>query len=97
MTNVRTTISGLSFEWDSEKADINRRKHGISFEEAGLVFQDDSLLEYYDRLHSTDEKRMIAIGMVNDILSVDYTERMESMVRLIFARKATKKGGDDVL
>lgn len=67
------------------------KKHGISFDEAGLVFQDASLLEYYDRIHSIDEKRMVAIGMVKDILSVVYTERHESTIRIISARAASKK------
>ena len=91
MANVKKTIEGLSFEWDSEKANKNVKKHGISFEEAGLIFQDNSLIEFYDRAHSIDEKRIIAIGMVNEILSVVYTERHESTIRLISARKATKK------
>ena len=91
MANVKKIIEGVSFEWDSEKASINIKKHGISFEEAGLIFQDDSLIEIYDRDHSIDEKRIIAIGMVNEILSVVYTERYENTIRLISARKATKK------
>ena len=91
MADVKKIIAGMSFEWDANKANINIKKHGISFDEAGLVFQDLSLLEIYDRYHSVDERRIIAIGMVNDILSVVYTERRENVIRLISARKATKR------
>ena len=28
----------LVFEWDSKKAEINRRKHSVSFEEAKTIF-----------------------------------------------------------
>jgi uncharacterized DUF497 family protein len=30
----------VRFEWDEEKARANRRKHGVSFEEAKTVFDD---------------------------------------------------------
>lgn len=89
--DVRKTIEGLSFEWDLEKERKNIKKHGISFDKAGLVFKDESYIELHDFAHSISEKRMIAIGMVDEILSVVYTERHESTIRLISARKATKK------
>ena len=91
MADVQKKIGDLFFEWDSEKAEKNIRKHGISFETAGKVFQDTSIIELFDSLHSDTEQRMIAIGMVDDILSVVYTERHEETIRLISARKATKK------
>ena len=34
----------LRFEWDERKAAPNRRKHGVSFEEARTVFFDDNAL-----------------------------------------------------
>jgi uncharacterized DUF497 family protein len=30
----------LEFEWDPQKAEANRKKHGVSFDEAGTVFAD---------------------------------------------------------
>lgn len=30
----------IRFDWDSEKAEINLKKHGISFDEAKTVFYD---------------------------------------------------------
>ena len=79
----------LEFEWDDEKAAANFRKHGIRFETAVRVFQDPNLKEYCDNDHSKREERYQAIGRVNDILFVVYTERKER-IRLISARKATK-------
>ena len=32
---------GLEFEWDEKKAKINKRKHGITFEEASTAFADE--------------------------------------------------------
>ena len=79
----------LQFEWDEEKDYANRKKHGISFETAAYVFQDDYYIEMYDFEHSIDEDRYIAIGMVGELLFVVFTERKER-IRLISARLATE-------
>ena len=80
----------MKFEWDEEKNILNRRKHGISFETAAYVFEDDNYIEMYDFEHSMDEERYIAIGMVGDLLFVVFTERGEN-IRLISARPATER------
>ena len=76
------------FEWDEAKNELNRKKHGISFETAAFVFQDEQYIEMYDFEHSTDEDRYIAIGRVCEVLFVVFTERREN-IRLISARLAT--------
>ena len=78
----------MQFEWDEEKAALNLRKHGISFEDAALVFNDEYRIEYYDAAHSTDEDRYNTIGKVGEILFVVYTER-RAFTRIISARIAT--------
>ena len=83
-------INGLIVEWDIDKNKRNKRKHGISFESAALVFADEYYLELYDEEHSIDEDRYIAIAMVEDLLFVVHTIRDES-VRMISARLATKQ------
>ncbi|MBR4545295.1 MAG: BrnT family toxin [Oscillibacter sp.] len=79
----------LEFEWDEEKARSNYIKHGVRFETAAHVFEDENLIEYYDEYHGGSEERYQVIGKVNQILFVVYTERKER-IRLISARKATK-------
>ncbi len=60
---MRMYISGTSVEWDDKKNSINKKKHGISFESAALVFADMDRVEYYDMEHSTiDEDRYVVIG-----------------------------------
>ena len=39
------------FEWDEEKAEINIRKHGVSFDEAKTVFMDTESLLINDTDH----------------------------------------------
>ena len=34
-------MTEMTFEWDEKKNRINKRKHGISFEEAQTVFYDN--------------------------------------------------------
>lgn len=82
---------GLQFEWDEKKAHINRRKHGITFEEASTAFADDLSITIDDPLHSDDEDRLILIGQSRQskTLVVIHVERTNA-IRIISARKATK-------
>jgi len=82
----------LIFEWDSQKAKSNLKKHGVSFEEASTAFQNTLSLTIDDPLHSIDEVRVVLIGMSNKnrLLVVVHTERGDN-IRIISARKATKK------
>ena len=81
-------VEGISVEWDASKNATNIRKHHIDFADAALVFSDANRVELYDVTHSNSEDRYIAIGMVNDVLFVVYTERGKS-IRIISARRAT--------
>jgi uncharacterized DUF497 family protein len=80
----------VEFEWDHRKAEQNRRKHGVAFEEAVSVFADPRELMIADPDHSIDEDRFVSIGQssLGRLLVVGYTER-ESKIRIIFARRAT--------
>lgn len=82
----------MDFEWNTDKADKNIRKHGVSFQDAVTVFQDPLSLTYPDMDHSTDEDRFLIIGLSSsgDVLVISHTFRNDS-VRIISARKATKK------
>ncbi len=82
----------LSFEWDPNKDLINRRKHGVSFEEAATVFQDVNALVIDDPEHSEKEERFIILGysLRAYLLVVCHCYRAsESIIRIISARKAT--------
>ena len=90
MSTVEYQSGELIFEWDSEKARINKRKHKVSFETAANVFFDDDRIELRDEEHSDEEDRWQVIGKVDDILFVVYTDR-EDRTRIISARKAEAK------
>ena len=78
--------------WDDAKNATNKRKHGISFEEAGELFRSGvTYLEIFDREHSVTEERFIAIGPIRrGLVLVVWTERDEETVRIIGARWATE-------
>jgi uncharacterized DUF497 family protein len=82
----------IDFEWDTGKAVSNRKKHGVSFEEAQSVFYDDFAVQFFDE-DSASEDRFLMLGMSNEarILIVCYCERNSgNIIRIISARKATK-------
>ncbi len=80
-------IRGI-FEWDSEKENLNIKKHGIDFSTAMLAFNDEDYLEWYDEEHSKTEDRYNVLGLVHDVIFVVYTERRDN-IRIISARLAT--------
>lgn len=76
------------FEWDDAKAASNLEKHGVSFGEARLVFQDPFAVELYDDRRDYGEDRYILIGMsAARLLVIAYTKR-EDRFRIISARRA---------
>jgi uncharacterized DUF497 family protein len=79
--------------WDAAKDASNRRKHGVSFERASaLLVGDIPRLEVYDDEHSSSENRFFVIGAVGtEILAVVYSEPEDDLVRLISARRASRR------
>jgi len=80
----------LKFEWDPKKAEANRRKHGIEFLDAVIVFDDDRAVTLLDE-HPREE-RYVTFGMdaQGRVLAVSYAVRGDT-VRVISARKATPR------
>ena len=82
----------MQFEWNPDKANLNLKKHGVSFNEASTVFNDPLSLTFPDPDHSYGEDRYVIIGLsgANRILVVSHTDRADS-IRIISAREATRK------
>lgn len=79
------------FEWDSEKAEENLRKHGVSFYEAATAVLDDLAFVKADDAHSEGEYRYVLVGRSHRgrTLVVVLVERQER-IRIISARRATR-------
>ncbi len=80
----------MDFAWDPHKAEVNLRKHRVSFTEAGTVFGDDLAITVPDPDHSNDEDRYITIGWSKRrrLLMVSHTDR-GNRIRIISARELT--------
>ena len=87
-------MKALRFIWDDRKNIANRRKQGISFEEAQTVFSDESAIEFFDPDHSEKEDRFIILGVslrLRVLVVCHCFRESETVIRIISARKATKK------
>lgn len=86
----------LRFTWNEAKAEANRRKHRISFEEALTVFGDPLARIHDDPYHSKAERREILVGhsIQDRLLLVGFTERHRA-IHLISARRTTRHERED--
>ena len=76
-------------EWYPAKARANRRKHGVTFEEAATVFNDPLSSTIPDPMHSESEERFVIVGqsIQQRLLIVVHTDRGDH-IRIINARLA---------
>ena len=83
----------MNVTWDETKNLANRAKHGVSFEEASVLFSSGvDYLEIFDESHSDEEDRFIAIGLLRKgLVLIVWTEQDENTTRIISARWATKR------
>jgi uncharacterized DUF497 family protein len=83
----------MIFVWDSSKNQANRKKHGVSFEEAETVFYDKFARLIADPDHSEDEERFVLLGISSELkllIVVHVYKENDETIRIISARKATK-------
>lgn len=79
------------FEWNEEKNRLNIRKHGIDFNDVPDMFR-YPMLALQDERFAYEEARWISIGCINAWVSVvAYTERRGDVIRVISARRATRR------
>lgn len=83
----------IRFEWNPAKAAANLKKHGITFDEAETVFEDEEALILPDPDHSVIEDRFVLLGasIAHSVLAVVHCERARGgVIRIISARKADR-------
>ena len=80
----------MHFEWDLKKTAMNRRKHGVTFEEATSALRDVFSATAHDPDHSDDEERFVTFGISSQgrLLTVSHTDRGNA-IRITSARLAT--------
>ena len=80
-----------TLEWDGRKNAANRRKHGVSFDEARTAFLDENARVIPDPEHSSDEERFVLIGLsitVRVLVVCHCYRQSDEVIRIISARKA---------
>ena len=83
----------MRFEWEPKKNEVNIRKHGINFDEAETVFEDERAVTIYDKEHSDDEDRFKIIGVswkLRELTVCHCLREDDDVTRIISARRATK-------
>jgi hypothetical protein len=84
-------VKELRFAWDERKATVNRRKHGVSFEEARTVFFDENALLRPDEEHSEEEDRFVLLGLsarLRTLVVCHCYRQGDEVIQLISARRA---------
>ena len=78
------------FEWDPQEAETNLKKHGLSFERARTIWDDEKRIYYH--LCDQPETRWLVIARLGPrvYMSAVMTYR-EDRIRLISARPASKR------
>jgi uncharacterized DUF497 family protein len=84
----------MQFEWDNQKNQLNKRKHGLSFETASFTFQDPFILSVPDDRTHYAEERWQSLGLIQGILiyvahTIGEDNNGEEIIRIISARAAT--------
>lgn len=92
----------MLFIWDPEKAESNYKKHDVSFEMAQTVFDDPFHLSLLDqKRHNHNEELWVTIGQAANAKTLIVIHMFkedhdgEEIIRIISARKATKREEKD--
>ncbi len=81
----------MDFEWDPGKARDNLRKHGVDFADAVIALEDENALTIEDPEHAEPRLETLDMGPTLDVLLVVHCERSNDRIRIISARKATRR------
>ena len=76
----------VEFEFDPQKSNANKVKHGIDFEEAKALWDAEKFVEA-DAQSPVGERRTFRIAAINKILWFCVYTRREEKIRLISVRR----------
>ena len=80
----------MDFEWDRDKAESNKRKHGVDFADSVTALEDSQALTDPDP-DATGEPRFVSLGMdaIGRVLVTVFAHR-EDRIRIISSRIASR-------
>ncbi|MGH6820302.1 MAG: BrnT family toxin, partial [Methylocella sp.] len=85
----------MKTEWDRKKAAANLLKHGVDFADAAIALEDENALTIDDPDFEEQRYKTLALGPQLKVLLIVHTERSQSRIRIISARKAARRETQD--
>jgi hypothetical protein len=82
----------MEFEFDSEKSDGNKKKHGIDFYEAQAIWDDSDSIEI--PVKTSDEPRFLVIGKISGKYWSGVISYRGEKIRIISVRRSRKEEVD---
>ena len=82
----------MKFEFDLEKSETNKQKHGIDFREAQALWDDPDRIEIPAKI--TDEPRFLIVGKIGDKHWSGVITYRGEHVRMISVRRSRKEEVD---
>lgn len=79
----------MKFEWDEKKSGINLSKHGIDFNTATELWDDEDRIQIQTAFPI--ENRRILIGKIGEKIWAAIYTRLNNSIRIISVRRARKK------
>lgn len=78
----------MKFEFDPEKSEINKAKHGVNFDESQLLWEDPDAIGFPAK--SENEERFALLAVLNGRVWFAFYTLREDQTRLISVRRARK-------
>lgn len=82
----------MEFEFDSKKSDDNKKKHGIDFYEAQVMWDDPDLIEIPAK--TSDEPRFLVIGKISGKHWSGVITYRSDKIRIVSVRRARSEEVD---
>ena len=79
----------MIFEWDNEKSNTNRVKHGIDFDTAKALWDDGNRVEIQSP-YPLESRRILIAKLDKKLWTAIFTQRA-SAIRIISVRRARKR------
>jgi hypothetical protein len=76
----------VEFEFDTQKSEVNKKKHGIDFVEAQALWEDPNLIEIPAK--TSDEPRFLVIGYISGKVWSGVITYRDGKIRIISVRRS---------
>ena len=76
----------MKFECDNKKSETNKKKHGIDFVEAQMLWDDPDLIEIPAK--TVDEVRFLVIGKISENYWSGIITYRDNTIRIISVRRS---------